>query len=90
MIYFLICVKAFQFCMGPILDFLDGRMLKHTLRKNEKNRLRLLRETVEKGETLPGWRVNRPLLYIFGGQFILMIVTSWVIYLCFTVGGLQR
>lgn len=102
--------------MGPILDILDGRMLKHTLRKSEKKRLELMKATLARGETLPGWRVIRPLLYMFGGQFILMVVTSWVVsgdqtrglvdfcsgpesprnmltaqlYLCFTVGGLQR
>jgi hypothetical protein len=78
-IYFLIAVKAFQFCMGPILDFLDGRLLAHTLRKNEKNRLELMRATIARGDLLPGWRVTKPTLYIFGGQFILMVLTSWVV-----------
>lgn len=65
--------------MGPILDFLDGRLLKHTLRKNEKDRLQLMKETQDRGEMLPGWRVTKPTLYIFGGQFILMVLTSWVV-----------
>lgn len=67
--------------MGPILDFLDGRLLRHTLRKNEKKRLELLKDTVDRGETLPGWRVVKPVLYVFGGQFILMVLTSWVVSL---------
>lgn len=80
-IYFLIAVKAFQFCMGPILDFLDGRLLGHTLRKNEKDRLELLKDCQDRGIELPGWRVNRLTLCIFGGQFVLMILTSWVVSL---------
>lgn len=38
-IYFIIAINAWQVCLGPIYDFLDGRSLGHALRKPEQKRL---------------------------------------------------
>jgi hypothetical protein len=40
-IYLLIAIKAWQVCLGPIYDFLDGKLLGHALRKSERKRTEL-------------------------------------------------
>lgn len=65
--------------LGPIYDYLDGKLLGHSLRKNEADRLALRKEKELNGETFPGWQVSRTSLCIFGGQFALMILCSWVV-----------
>jgi len=78
-IYFLIAVKAVQFCLGPIYDYLDGIWLGHSLRRNEKRRIEMKEEMQARGDTFKGWRVSRKVFYIFGSQLGLMILTSWVV-----------
>lgn len=78
-IYFLIVVKFVQFCLGPIYDYLDGKLLGHSLRRNEKARIAMREEMRERGEWFPGWRVSRRAFYVFGTQLGLMILASWVV-----------
>jgi hypothetical protein len=78
-IYFLIAVKAVQFCLGPIYDYLDGIWLGHSLRRNEKRRIEMKEEMQARGDTFKGWRVSRKVFYVFGSQLALMILTSWVV-----------
>ena len=80
-IYFLIAVKAFQVLLGPIYDYLDGKLLGHSLRRNEADRLAIRKDKELRGETFPGWQVSRWSLCLFGGQFACMILCSWVVSL---------
>lgn len=80
MIYFLIAIKAFQVVLGPIYDYLDGKLLGHSLRLSEKKRLALAKEQEEsQGEGFDGWKVKKWILYLFGGQLGAMILSSWVV-----------
>ncbi|WVR03906.1 hypothetical protein IAU60_000905 [Kwoniella sp. DSM 27419] len=85
-IYFLIAIKAFQVCLGPIYDYLDGRLLGHSLRMNESKRLALRKERLANGQPFRGWLPDKKWLRVFGTQFVLMVLCSWVLYLTYTVG----
>jgi hypothetical protein len=78
-IYFLIAIKAVQFCLGPIYDYLDGKLLGHSFRRSEKRRIAIREENFASGNLYRGWRVQRWATYVFGGQLVLMILTSWVV-----------
>jgi hypothetical protein len=72
-------VKGFQVLLGPIYDYLDGRLLGHSLRLNEKDRLALRDAKLKADEEYPGWKVHKPTTYFFGAQFACMIIASWVV-----------
>ena len=79
MIYLLIAIKAFQVLLGPIYDYLDGRLLGHSLRRSEKRRLEIRDEKLAKGEEFRGWTVHKPTSWFFGLQYAGMVVVSWVV-----------
>lgn len=75
----MIAIKAFQVLLGPIYDFLDGRLLGHSLRKSEAARIKLREEQEARGEEFKGWEVKRWVFWLFGGQLGAMILVSWVV-----------
>lgn len=79
MIYFLIAIKAWQVLEGPVFDWLDGRMLGHTLRKSEKQRLKFDEECEQTGRQLPGLKRSRPVTIIVAIQYVSMVIISWVV-----------
>jgi membrane protein DedA with SNARE-associated domain len=80
-IYLLIAIKAFQVLLGPIYDYLDGKLLGHSLRRSEKKRLAMRDEKLAKGEEYPGWKVHKPTTWFFGMQYLGMVLVSWVVSL---------
>jgi hypothetical protein len=75
----LIAIKAFQVLLGPIYDYLDGRLLGHSLRRSEKKRLEMRDEKLAKGEEYLGWKVHKPTTWFFGCQYAAMVLVSWVV-----------
>lgn len=84
-IYFLIAIKAWQVFEGPILDYLDGKLLGHVLRKNEKQRIKLRDEMALEGKEFKGWKVYKSVTMFFGGQYVIMVIVSWVVSCNFRV-----
>lgn len=65
---------------GPLFDFLDGRLLGHTLRMNEKQRLKYDEEREASGVEAPGFKVKRPVTwFVVGFQYTTMVIISWVV-----------
>lgn len=79
-IYFLIAIKGWQVFEGPILDFLDGKFLGHVLRKNEKQRIALRDEMAREGKEFKGWKVIKSVTYIFGTQYVVMVIVAWALF----------
>lgn len=78
-IYLLIAIKAWQVLEGPVFDWLDGRMLGHTLRMSEKRRLKFDQIREETGQQLPGLKRSRPVTIIVACQYVSMVIISWVV-----------
>ncbi|TXT11548.1 uncharacterized protein COLE_01958 [Cutaneotrichosporon oleaginosum] len=78
-IYVLIAIKAWQVLEGPVFDWLDGRMLGHTLRMSEKKRLKFDEEREATGQELPGLKRYRPVTIIVACQYVSMVIISWVV-----------
>lgn len=79
MIYVLIAIKSWQILEGPLFDFLDGKLLGHTLRMNEKQRLKYDAEREEAGVDAPGYRIKKPVTWVVGLQYVTMVIISWVV-----------
>lgn len=62
-----------------MFDWLDGRMLGHTLRMSEKQRLRFDQKCEETGRVLPGLKRCRPVTIIVAIQYVVMVIISWVV-----------
>lgn len=77
--YVLITIKGWQAVEGLVLDVLDGKLLGHVLRRSEKQRVALRDEMGKRGEEFVGWRVIRPVTMFFGGQYVVMVIVSWVV-----------
>lgn len=91
MIYLLIAIKAWQVCLGPVYDVLDGKLLGHALRMPERERL-VLRASDNaakvhvasgrlEGSNAPlnGWRTSRRVSSIVGAELACAIVVAWVV-----------
>lgn len=78
-IYFLLAIKGVQVLLGPLYDYLDGRLLGHTLRKSEKERLDLAVNMAQQDVVLPGWRIHLPTTWTVICQLGIMVVVSWVV-----------
>lgn len=78
-IYVLIAIKAWQVLEGPFFDWLDGRMLGHTLRLSEKKRLKFDEEREATGQELSGLKRYRPVTIIVAFQYVSMVIISWVV-----------
>lgn len=83
----ILVIKGVQVLLGPLYDYLDGRLLGHTLRKSEKARLQLREDKAQEGVELPGWKVHKPTTWIVCCQLGGMVVVSWVVSLA---GGAVR
>lgn len=68
-----------QVLLGPLYDYLDGRLLGHSLRRNEKTRIAMKDQRMAEGSLYKGWQVNKTVTAIFGGQLCLMILASWAV-----------
>ena len=79
MIYFLLAIKGVQVLLEPLYDYLDGRLIGHTLRKSEKDRLDLVVNTARQDVVLPGWRIHKPTTWAVICQLGIMAVVSWVV-----------
>jgi hypothetical protein len=60
-------------------DYLDGKLLGHSLRKSEASRIALQKEQEARGEEFKGWEVKKWVFWLFGGQLACMIFVSWVV-----------
>jgi hypothetical protein len=78
-IYLLLAIKGTQVLLGPIYDYLDGRWMGHTLRKSEKQRIKLREDMAVEGVELPGWKVHRPTTWTVSCQLGAMVVVSWIV-----------
>lgn len=78
-IYFIIAIKCVEFILGPIYDYLDGRWLGHSLRMPEQKRVAFRAKAVESELDLPGWRVNKKVLYFVLAQLTCMIIVAYVV-----------
>jgi hypothetical protein len=78
-IYFLLAIKGLQVLLGPLYDYLDGRLLGHTLRKSEKGRLNLAVNMARQDVVLPGWKIHLPTTWTVICQLGIMVVVSWVV-----------
>lgn len=92
-IYLLIAIKAWQICLGPIYDYLDGRWLGHALRKPEAKRRAMtvalqteveVNASVERvsllsGSRWRGWRPSKTACAIVGTELMCAIVVAWVV-----------
>lgn len=81
-IYLLIAIKAWQVLEGPIFDFLDGRLLGHTLRLSEKQRIAFDEKREEEGVELRGLQKSRPVTTVVLVQYVSMVIISWVVSGC--------
>ncbi|BEJ14818.1 hypothetical protein CspHIS471_0405850 [Cutaneotrichosporon sp. HIS471] len=84
-IYVLIAIKAWQVLEGPVFDWLDGRMLGHTLRMSEKKRLKHDEECEVTGKELPGLRRYRPVTIIVACQYVSMVIISWILFFIYSM-----
>lgn len=75
----MIAIKSWQILEGPLFDFLDGKLLGHTLRMNEKQRLKYDAEREEAGVDAPGYRIKKPVTWVVGLQYVTMVIISWVV-----------
>lgn len=78
-IYVLIAIKGWQILEGPIFDFLDGKLMGHTLRMSEKQRLKYDAEREEAGIEASGFKIKRPVTWVVGVQYVTMVIISWVV-----------
>lgn len=70
---------------GPVFDWLDGKMLGHTLRMSEKQRLHFDEECEETGRVLPGLKRCRPVTIIVACQYVSMVIISWVLFFIYSM-----
>ena len=78
-IYMIIAFKAMEILWGLTYDFLDGRLLGHSLRMPEKKRVAFRRDVKQRGDDLRGWQVSKAAFYGCGGLLCALIVTGWVV-----------
>lgn len=75
----LIAIKSWQILEGPLFDFLDGKLMGHTLRMSEKQRLKYDEECEAAGVEAPGFKIKRPVTWVVGLQYATMVIISWVV-----------
>jgi len=75
-IYFLLAIKGVQVLLGPLYDYLDGRLIGQTLRKSEKARLHLVVNMAQQDVVLPGWSVHLPTTWTVICQLGIMALAS--------------
>lgn len=68
-----------------MFDWLDGRMLGHTLRMSEKQRLRFDEHNEETGHVLPGLKRSFPVTVIVACQYVSMVIISWVLFFIYSM-----
>lgn len=75
----LIAFKSVQVFLGAFYDWLDGRWLAHSLRKSEKERVRILEELGEDRQRFKGWRAKSSVALAVGALLSALIVVAWVV-----------